>query len=64
MSTKRIKTTAEYAAVLKEVDGLMSAELGTLEGERLRALAALVEACEAKNFPINPATRAASKPRL
>ena len=34
MSIKRINTAAEYVAVLKEVDGLMSAELETLEGER------------------------------
>lgn len=51
MEIKPIKTAADHAAALQEIDGLMSAELGTLEGRRLDALATLVETYEAKHFP-------------
>lgn len=48
MEIKPIKTSAEHAAALQEIDGLMSADLGTPEGDRLVVLATLVEAYEAK----------------
>ncbi|WP_038494792.1 helix-turn-helix domain-containing protein [Janthinobacterium agaricidamnosum] len=52
MEIKPIKTAADHAAVLKEIDGLMSAELGTPQGDRLDVLATLVESYEAKHFPM------------
>lgn len=52
MDIKPIKTSADHAAALQEIEGLMSAELGTPEGDRLDVLATLVEAYEAKHFPM------------
>jgi HTH-type transcriptional regulator/antitoxin HigA len=48
MNITLITTAADYAAALKEIDELMSADLGTPAGNRLKALASLVEAYEAK----------------
>ena len=53
MDIKPIKTKADYRAVLKEIDTLMTAKLHTLEGERLDVLVTLVEAYEAKHYPID-----------
>lgn len=50
MEIKPIKTAADHATALQEIDGLMSAELGTPDGDRLDVLATLVEAYEAKHF--------------
>lgn len=52
MEIKPIKTAADHVAALKEIEGLMDAELGTPEGDRLDLLATLVEAYEAKHFPM------------
>lgn len=52
MEIKPIKTAADHAAALQEIDGLMSAELGTPEGDRLDVLATLVAAFEAIHFPM------------
>lgn len=52
MEIEPIKTPADHAAALREIDGLMSAELGTPEGDRLNVLVALVETYESKHFPI------------
>ena len=52
MEIKPIKTAADHAAALQEIDGLMCAEPGTPEGDRLDVLATLVEAYEAKHFPM------------
>jgi len=52
MEIKPIKTAADHAAALIEIDGLMSAAMGTPEGDRLDVLATLVEAYEAKHFPM------------
>lgn len=52
MEIKPIRTAADHAAALQEINGLMSAELGTPEGDRLDVLATLVEAYEAKHFPM------------
>jgi HTH-type transcriptional regulator/antitoxin HigA len=50
-----IKTQASYKAALKEVSALvdMDPAEGTDEGDRLEVLSLLVEAYEAKHFPIN-----------
>ena len=50
MQIKPIRTRADYRAALKEIEGLMSAEADTPEGERLDVLATLVEAYEKKHF--------------
>ena len=52
MEIKPIKTAADHAAALRETDRPMDAEPGTPEGDRLDALATLVEAYEAKQFPM------------
>jgi len=52
MEIKPIKTKADYRATLVEIDGLMSARRNTPEGDRLDVLVTLVEAYEAKHFPI------------
>lgn len=53
MEIKPIKTDADYRATLAEIDTLMSARLNTPEGDRLDVLVTLVEAYEAKHFPID-----------
>ncbi|WP_426339727.1 hypothetical protein ACN9MZ_26100 [Pseudoduganella sp. S-14] len=53
MQIESIKTVVEHQAILDEIDELMDAKLGTPEGDRLIALAALIEAFEAENFPID-----------
>jgi HTH-type transcriptional regulator/antitoxin HigA len=39
-----LKTKADYKATLAEIDGLMSAKLGTPEGDELDILVTLIEA--------------------
>src|SRR5439155_24853647 len=51
---KPIKTEADYDAALAEIATLMDAEPGTPEGDRLDVLVTLVEAYEAKHWPIDP----------
>jgi HTH-type transcriptional regulator/antitoxin HigA len=55
MDIKPIRTEADYHAALREVESLMAAEFGTPEGDRLDVLATLVEAYEAKHFPMEVA---------
>ena len=50
MEIKAIRTKADYRAVLKEIETLMSARADTPEGERLDVLATLVEAYEKKHY--------------
>ena len=50
MEIRPIRTKADYRAALKEIEGLMSAEANTPEGERLDVLVTLVEAYEKKHF--------------
>lgn len=52
MEIKPIKTAADHSAALQALDGLMSAELGTPQGDHLEMLATLVEVYEAKHFPM------------
>jgi HTH-type transcriptional regulator / antitoxin HigA len=49
---KPIRTEADYEAALQEVDQLLDAQLGTLEGDRLEILVTLIEAWEEKHYPI------------
>jgi HTH-type transcriptional regulator/antitoxin HigA len=53
MEIKPIKTAGDHQAVLNKVDLLMEAELGTPGGDRLNVLATLVEAYEARHFPMH-----------
>ncbi len=53
MDITPIKTKRDYRRALKEIEGLMAAKRGTLEGDRLDILVTLVEAWEAKHYPID-----------
>ncbi len=52
MEIKPIHTEADYQATLKEIEGLFDAQPNTPAGDRLDVLVTLVEAYEAKHFPI------------
>jgi HTH-type transcriptional regulator/antitoxin HigA len=56
MEIKAIRTDADYKAALQEVSVLidLDPELNTPEGERLDVLGTLVQAYEAKHYPIDP----------
>jgi HTH-type transcriptional regulator/antitoxin HigA len=47
-----IRTEDDYDRVLIRIDKLMNAELGTPEGDELDILVTLVEAYEAKHYPM------------
>lgn len=53
MNIKPIKTDADYQAALKEIESLMMAEPDSPEGEKLDVLVTLIEAYEAKHFPMD-----------
>ena len=53
MDITPIKTKRDYRRALKEVEGLMTAKRGTPEGDRLDILVTLVEAWEAKHYPLD-----------
>ena len=48
-----IKTKHDYRRTLKEIEGLMTARRGTPEGDRLDVLVTLIEAWEARNYPLD-----------
>ncbi len=52
MEIKPIRTEADYEAALKEVEKLMESQPDTPEGDRMEVLVTLIEAYEAKHFPI------------
>jgi len=52
MDIRPIRTDEDHAAALREIEGLMSAEAGSPEGDRLDVLATLVEAYEARRWPV------------
>jgi HTH-type transcriptional regulator/antitoxin HigA len=52
MDIRPLKTEADYEAALQTIDQLMDAELDTQEGDQLDVLVTLVEAYEAKHYPI------------
>ncbi len=47
-----IRTEKDYDAALARIDTLMNADMGTPEGDELDILVTLVEAYEAKHYPI------------
>ena len=52
MTIRPIRTKADHRAALKEVERLWEAEPGTADGDRMEVLVTLIEAYEAKHFPI------------
>jgi HTH-type transcriptional regulator/antitoxin HigA len=53
MDITPIKTRRDYRRVLREIDRLMHAKRNTPEGDRLDVLVTLVEAWEAKHYPLD-----------
>jgi HTH-type transcriptional regulator / antitoxin HigA len=53
MDIKPIRTRKDYEQALKVIEGLMGAKRGTAEGDRLDVLVTLVEAYEARHFPLD-----------
>jgi len=49
-----IRSKRDYEAALKEVERLWGAKAGTRDGDRLDVLATLIDAYEAKHFPMDP----------
>jgi HTH-type transcriptional regulator / antitoxin HigA len=52
MEIKPIRSEADYEAALNEIEGLVASQPGTPEADRMDVLMTLVEAYEAKHFPI------------
>ncbi len=52
MDIKPIKTKRDYEVALIEIERLMGAKRNSPEGDRLDVLVTLVEAYEAKHFPL------------
>jgi len=50
---KPVRTEADYDAALAEIERLWGAKSGTPDGDRLDVLATLVEAYEAKVYPMD-----------
>ena len=53
MEIKPIKNEADYRVALQEVEQLMLAQPDTAEGEKLDVMVTLIEAYEAKHFPMD-----------
>ena len=53
MDIKPIRTKKDYEAALKAIEQLMGAKQGSAEGDRLDVLVTLVEAYEARHFPLD-----------
>jgi len=53
MDVKPIKTKRDYEAALKTIERLMDSKRGSAEGDRLDVLVTLVEAYEARHFPLD-----------
>jgi HTH-type transcriptional regulator/antitoxin HigA len=53
MDIRPIRTKADHRAALKEVERLWEANPGTPDGDRVDVLVTLIEAYEAKHFPID-----------
>jgi HTH-type transcriptional regulator / antitoxin HigA len=53
MDIKPIKNTRDYRRTLKEIEGLMRARRNTPQGDRLDVLVTLIEAWEAKHYPLD-----------
>ena len=53
MDIKPIKRDADYRKALKEIETLMGASVDSPEGEKLDVLVTLVQAYEAKSYPMD-----------
>ncbi len=53
MDIKPIKTKTDYQAALKEIETLMDAKPRTSRGDRLDVLVTLMEAYEARHYPLD-----------
>jgi HTH-type transcriptional regulator/antitoxin HigA len=53
MDIRPIKSERQYRRALKEIERLMAARRNTPEGDRLDVLVTLVEAWEAKHYPLD-----------
>jgi HTH-type transcriptional regulator/antitoxin HigA len=53
MDIKPIRTKKDYEAALKAIERLMRAKRGSPEGDRLDVFVTLVQAYEAKHFPLD-----------
>jgi HTH-type transcriptional regulator/antitoxin HigA len=53
MDIRPIKSERQYKRALKEIEDLMAAKRNTPEGDRLDVLVTLVEAWEAKHYPLD-----------
>ena len=53
MEIKPIRNKRDYGAALRTIERLMKAKAGSAEGDRLDVLTTLVEAYEAKHFPLD-----------
>jgi HTH-type transcriptional regulator/antitoxin HigA len=53
MEIKPIKTQRDYRRMLRKIEGLMNAKRNTPEGDCLDVLVTLVEAWEAKHYPVD-----------
>ncbi len=51
---KPIRSEKDYEGALAEVEKLWGAPIGTAKGDRLDVLATLIDAWEAKRYPIDP----------
>lgn len=54
MDIRPIRTEADHAAALREIEALMAAAPGTADGDRLDVLVTLVQAYEAAHHAIDP----------
>lgn len=54
MNIKPVRTKRDYAEALKAVEGLMNAKAGTPQGDTLDVLVTLIQAYEARHFPMLP----------
>ncbi len=54
MDIKPVRSKRDYSEALKSVEGLMNAKAGTPQGDRLDVLVTLIQAYEAKHFPMLP----------
>jgi HTH-type transcriptional regulator/antitoxin HigA len=52
MEIKPIRSEADYEAALKEIERLVNSLPGTPEGDRMDVLVTLVQAYEARHYPI------------
>jgi len=55
MDIRPIRTDADHAAALKEIERLWGAKSGSRNGDKLEVLVTLVEAYENSRWPVEPA---------